>query len=157
MRVGLGHDIHRLRSGGRLMLGGVCVSEDLSAIAHSDGDVLLHALTDALLGAIGTGDIGELFPPSDDRWKDADSAIFVAEAMRRVRDAGYRVINVDALVLAETPKLKPFKGRIAETVGGLLDAPVNIKAGTNEGVDAVGRGEAIVAQVVVLLAAGDDA
>lgn len=133
------------------MLGGVVVSEEMSAIAHSDGDVVLHALTDALLGAIGAGDIGDLFPPSDERWRDAESRVFVEEALRRVREAGYTVANADCMIHAERPKLYPFKAAIRDAIGGMLDAPVNVKAGTNEGLDAIGRGEAIAAQVVVLL------
>lgn len=150
-RVGFGHDIHRLQPHGRLVLGGVTVSEEMSAIAHSDGDVLLHALTDALLGAIGGGDIGELFRNDDPKWQDASSILFVEEALRQVHDAGYRVVNADGMVHAERPKLSPFKRQIVDTLGRLLHAPVNLKAGTNEGMDAVGRGEAIAAQVVVLL------
>ena len=161
MRIGIGHDVHRLRQtdgggdGGRLMLGGVAVSDEVAAVAHSDGDVLLHALVDALLGAIGDGDIGEHFPPSDERWRDADSGVFVAEAMRRVTAAGYRVGNVDVLVLLERPKLREHKAAIATNVARLVGGPVSVKAGTNEGLDAVGRGEAVVAQAAVLLLDAD--
>jgi 2-C-methyl-D-erythritol 2,4-cyclodiphosphate synthase len=151
--VGHGFDIHRLQPGGTLMLGGVAVSDQVSAIAHSDGDVVLHALVDAILGAMGWGDIGESFPNNDPRWKGAASRIFVEEVMTRVRAAGQRVVNADVTIMAESPRLVPFKQGMRETMGGLLDgARVNLKAGTNEGCDAIGRGEAIAAHVVVLIA-----
>jgi 2-C-methyl-D-erythritol 2,4-cyclodiphosphate synthase len=153
-RIGHGYDLHRLQPGGKLTLGSIVVSTDISPIAHSDGDVVLHALVDALLGAIAQGDIGELFPNTDERWKDAPSRVFVDEAMDRVRSAGYRVGNADITILAERPKLKSFKPPIREAVATLLGTAVdqiNIKAGTNEGVDAIGRGEAIAAHAVVLL------
>ena len=150
-RVGHGYDIHRLQSGGKLILAGVEVAQGISPIAHSDGDVVLHALVDALLGAIGEGDIGEKFPNTDPRWKDADSRLFVEEAMRLVRAAGYRVANADVTVLAEKPKLRNFKPKMVETLTSLLGAPANLKAGTNEGCDAIGRAEAIAAHVVILL------
>ena len=133
------------------MLGGVVVSEAMSPVAHSDGDVVLHALVDALLGGVGKGDIGELFPNSDPRWKGADSRVFVTVAMDLVREAGYRVGNVDVTILAERPKLKQFKAEMKQIIESLIGAPANIKAGTNEGCDAIGRGEAIAAHAVVLL------
>ena len=151
MRIGHGYDIHRLQPTGRLILAGVEVAVGLSPIAHSDGDVVIHALVDALLGAIGQGDIGELFPPSEPQWKNADSAVFLNHAMQLVRAAGYRVGNADITILAERPRLKPFKPAMEQRLESLLAAPVNIKAGTNEGCDAIGRGEAIAAHAVVLL------
>jgi 2-C-methyl-D-erythritol 2,4-cyclodiphosphate synthase len=151
-RIGIGTDIHRLQAGGRLMLGGVCVSEEMSAIAHSDGDVVLHALVDAIFGALGLGDIGEHFSNSDPRWQDADSTIFVQEAMKCLHDRAGSIINVDVTIQAEKPSLKPFKPTIRATLQALTRCPnVNVKAGTNEGCDAVGRGEAIAATVVVLV------
>jgi 2-C-methyl-D-erythritol 2,4-cyclodiphosphate synthase len=155
-RIGHGYDLHRLRPGGTLVLGGVVVASDLSPVAHSDGDVVLHAVVDALLGAMGLGDIGEHFPDSDPKWKGAASRVFVEHVYNRVAAAGYRVGNLDVTVLAERPKLKPFKPQIVRSLAGLLRvAPgqVNVKAGTNEGCDAVGRGEAIAAHAVVLLQA----
>ncbi len=154
LRIGHGYDLHRLQSGGKLVLGGVVVSTEISPIAHSDGDVVLHALVDALLGAIAQGDIGELFPNTDQRWKNAPSRVFVEEAMKRVRAAGFAVGNADITILAERPKLKKFKPEIQQAVADLLGvgiSHVNIKAGTNEGVDAIGRGEAIAAHAIVLL------
>jgi 2-C-methyl-D-erythritol 2,4-cyclodiphosphate synthase len=151
MRIGHGYDIHRLQSGGRLVLGNIEVATGISPIAHSDGDVVVHALVDALLGAIGQGDIGEHFPTSDSRWKDADSAGFLAAAVEKVRAAGFAVANADITILAERPRLAPFKAAMRTRLEQLLGAPVNIKAGTNEGCDAVGRGEAIAAYTVVLV------
>ncbi len=154
LRIGHGYDLHRLQSGGKLVLGGVVVSTEISPIAHSDGDVVLHALVDALLGAIAQGDIGELFPNTDPRWKNAPSRVFVEEAMKRVRAAGFAAGNTDITILAERPKLKKFKPEIQQAVADLLGvdiSQVNIKAGTNEGVDAIGRGEAIAAHAIVLL------
>ena len=155
-RIGHGYDLHRLQPGPRLVLAGITVSEDVRPVSHSDGDVVLHAIVDALLGAIGQGDIGELFPNTDPRWKDAPSRVFVEEAYRRVKEAGYVVGNVDVTILAERPKLKSFKPAMAEALAGLLHVnrdQVNVKAGTNEGCDAIGRGEAIAAHAVVLLVA----
>ncbi|HMO24927.1 MAG TPA: 2-C-methyl-D-erythritol 2,4-cyclodiphosphate synthase [Tepidisphaeraceae bacterium] len=153
-RIGMGHDIHRLRPGGKLVVAGVTVSEEMSAVAHSDGDVAIHALVDALLGAIGAGDIGEHFPNTDPRWRHAASRVFLDHAIALVRDAGWVVGNVDLLILAERPKLQPFKLQMKQTIEAIVRAPVNIKAGTNEGCDAVGRGEAIAASAVVLLIGG---
>ena len=155
-RIGHGYDLHRLQPGPRLVLAGITVSEDVRPVSHSDGDVVLHAIVDALLGAIGQGDIGELFPNTDPRWKDAPSRVFVEEAYRRVKEAGYVVGNADVTILAERPKLKAFKPAMAEALADLLHVArdaVNVKAGTNEGCDAIGRGEAIAAHAVVLLVA----
>jgi 2-C-methyl-D-erythritol 2,4-cyclodiphosphate synthase len=153
-RVGHGYDLHRLQPGGRLVLGGVEVSTDLSPVAHSDGDVVLHALVDALCGALALGDIGEHFPNTDLRWKDAPSRVFVQHTFGLVRRAGYAVGNVDVTILAERPKLKAFKPAMRQALADLLHVgvgQVNVKAGTNEGVDAIGRGEAIAAHAHVLL------
>jgi 2-C-methyl-D-erythritol 2,4-cyclodiphosphate synthase len=153
-RIGHGYDLHRLQPGGKLMLGGVEVADTISPVAHSDGDVVLHALVDALLGAMGWGDIGELFPNTDERWRNAASRVFVNEVFTRLKSAGYGVVNCDITILAERPKLKFFKPAIRQNVADLLQVPadqINIKAGTNEGCDAIGRGEAIAAHVVVLV------
>jgi 2-C-methyl-D-erythritol 2,4-cyclodiphosphate synthase len=153
-RIGHGYDLHRLQPGGKLFLGGIEVADTLSPVAHSDGDVVLHALVDALLGAMGWGDIGELFPNTDARWKGAASRVFVEEVFAKVSAAGFGVENCDVTILAERPKLKAFKPAIAGNVAKLLGIAreqVNIKAGTNEGCDAIGRGEAIAAHAVVLL------
>ena len=151
LRIGHGYDIHRLQLGGKLVLAGVEVADGMSPVAHSDGDVVFHAVVDALLGAIGRGDIGEMFPNTDSRWKNAASRIFVQGAMVQVNLMGFAVMNMDVTILAERPKLKAFKGKMAESLGALVGGAVNIKAGTNEECDAIGRGEAIAAHVVVLL------
>jgi 2-C-methyl-D-erythritol 2,4-cyclodiphosphate synthase len=153
-RIGHGYDIHKLQPGGKLLLGGVEVSDQISAIAHSDGDVVIHALVDALLGAMGWGDIGEQFSPQDDQWKNAASGGFLRTIFDRVSAAGFGVVNADITIMAEQPKIAPFKAQMVQTLRQILGANsiINIKAGTNEGCDAVGRGEAIAAHAVVLLA-----
>ena len=152
-RIGHGYDLHRLQSGGRLLLAGVEVSTEISPIAHSDGDVVLHALVDAILGALALGDIGEHFPDTDPKWKNAPSRLFLEHAFQLAKFQDYAVANADVTILAERPKLKPFKRQMVESVQQLLGgAQVNIKAGTNEKCDAIGRGEAIAAHAVVLLA-----
>jgi len=150
-RIGHGYDIHRLQPTGQLVVGGVVVAQGLSAIAHSDGDVVIHALVDAILGALGEGDIGELFPNTDERWKNVSSLIFLEDVVMRMNAQNYSVANADITIQAERPKLKPFKAQMKAILEERLLAPVNIKAGTNEGCDAIGRGEAIAAHAVVLL------
>ncbi|HUG94257.1 MAG TPA: 2-C-methyl-D-erythritol 2,4-cyclodiphosphate synthase [Planctomycetaceae bacterium] len=154
LRIGLGHDLHRLEPGRRLVVGGVVIEHDRGPAGHSDGDVLLHAVTDALLGAAGLGDIGQWFPDTAPEWKDADSAEFVRQAAAAVRERGWAVANLDCTVFAERPKLSPhrtaIRQRLAELLGVEADA-VNVKAKTGERVDAIGREEAIAADAVVLL------
>jgi 2-C-methyl-D-erythritol 2,4-cyclodiphosphate synthase len=151
-RIGHGYDIHRLQSKGKLLLAGVEVADGISPIAHSDGDVVLHAVVDALLGAVGLGDIGELFPNTDPRWENVASRMFVEGAMQRVASQGFSPVNVDVTILAERPKLKAYKSKMVESLSEMVRCAVNIKAGTNEECDAIGRGEAIAAHAVVLLA-----
>jgi 2-C-methyl-D-erythritol 2,4-cyclodiphosphate synthase len=156
-RVGLGHDTHRLGSEQPLVIGGVTIPHTTGPIAHSDGDVLLHALIDALLGAAGLGDIGEWFPDTDPAYKGADSAPLLAQALAAVTERGYRVVNVDAIIFAQRPKLSPRKTAIRDHVAGLLGVSpeqVNIKAKTGEHVGPIGREEAIAAEVVVLIERG---
>ncbi len=157
-RTGLGIDNHRLVAGRPLYLGGVLVESPVGADAHSDGDVLLHALCDALYGAVGGGDIGERFPDGDPRWKNQPSRLFLEDAAARVKEAGYALMNVDATVILEEIKLGPTKKRIAEKLREILqpywslaEDAVNVKAKTNERCDAAGRGEAIAAHVAVLV------
>lgn len=152
-RIGHGYDIHRLAPGGKLVLGGVVVSEQFHAQAHSDGDVAIHAIVDAILGALGRGDIGEHFPDSDPAYKNASSMIFLDKMRTEMRSAGYRLVNVDLTILAQRPRLKNFKPMMAARLQEALGAPVNVKAGTNEGCDDIGRGLAIAAHAVVLLCA----
>jgi len=151
--IGHGYDLHRLQPGGKLILAGVVVSEEISPIAHSDGDVILHAVVDALLGATGQGDIGEHFSNEDPRWKHAPSRIFIEETYRQVQRIGYTLGNLDITLLCERPKIAPFKPEMIEMLRQLLGntATINIKAGTNEGCDAIGKGEAIASHAVVLL------
>ncbi len=150
-RIGHGYDIHRLQGGGELVLGGIIVAEGISPVAHSDGDVAIHALVDALLGAAGLGDIGEHFPDTEPAWKGAPSSLFLDMVMQELKTAEWSVANADVTIMAEKPKIKPFKQKIAAHLGARMNCPVNIKAGTNEGCDAVGRGEAIAAHAVVLI------
>jgi 2-C-methyl-D-erythritol 2,4-cyclodiphosphate synthase len=157
-RVGLGFDNHRLVPGRKLLVGGVEVPSPVGEEAHSDGDVLIHAACDAIYGALGRGDIGERFPDTDARWRGQASAIFLEDAARLAAADGYRLANLDATVFLEKPKLSPHKRAIEESLRRILgaswDVPagaINVKAKTMERMDAVGRGEAVAAQVVVLL------
>lgn len=153
-RTGIGTDIHRLVEGRPLMLGGVEVPFDLGLLGHSDGDVVLHAVIDAILGAAGLGDIGTLFPDTDPQWKDADSRDLVLRVREKYKKDRWEIVNVDVIVHAERPKLGTHKGHIKRAIAGLLDtdfANVNIKAKTNEGLDAVGEGRAIACTTMVLL------
>ncbi len=137
-----------------MVVGGVRFDHPAGPVGHSDGDALLHAITDALLGAIGEPDIGQLFPDTDPRHEAQDSAVFLAEAVRRVRQRGLGVVNLDATVVLERPKLGPRKGEVRARVAELLGVPVdrvNVKGKTHEGVDAVGEGRAIEVHCVVLL------
>ena len=159
MRVGLGHDRHRLVSGRRLILGGVTIDYEMGLDGHSDADVLLHAVTDALLGAAGLGDIGEWFPNTDPRWANVDSAIFLQQALREVQNRGWKIVNLDCTIHAERPKLSAYKKPIAHQIALLLNldpSQVNVKAKTGERVGPVGRQEAIDADAIVLLAGADD-
>ncbi len=153
-RIGVGYDIHRLVEGRKLILGGVEIAHPKGLLGHSDADVVLHAVTDAILGAAGLPDIGELFPDTDPAHKDADSRKLLADAMRRVRAKGFAVGNVDLIVHAEQPKLSAYKRPIAESLAGLMDVPadrVSVKAKTGEGLGALGQGDAIACTAVVLL------
>jgi 2-C-methyl-D-erythritol 2,4-cyclodiphosphate synthase len=153
-RLGIGYDLHRLVAGRPLILGGLRIPHDRGLLGHSDADAVLHALCDALLGALGQPDIGELFPDTDPAWKDADSRRFVTEALARVRAAGYQIANVDVIIHAERPRLGPHKAQIRAAVADLLGVSpdqVGVKATTNEGLDAIGRGEAIACWASVLL------
>lgn len=154
VRVGLGHDRHRLVPGRPLMLGGVRIEHELGLDGHSDADVLLHAVTDALLGALGLGDIGEWFPNTEPRWQGADSVIFLQAATGEIRTRGWEIGNLDCTVHAERPRLSPLKQAIRSRLAELLAIPedrINVKAKTGERVGPVGRQEAIDADAVVLL------
>jgi 2-C-methyl-D-erythritol 2,4-cyclodiphosphate synthase len=154
MRVGSGYDIHRLIQGRKLVLGGVVIPFDKGLLGHSDADVVLHALCDALLGAAGLGDIGQHFPDTEARFKGISSMDLLARAFQLVRDTGFRVNNVDATILAEAPKLDQHRSAMRANIAGILEmepAHVNIKATTMEGLGAIGKGEAMAAMCVVTL------
>ena len=154
MRVGIGHDTHRLAPGGPLRLGGLDVAHDRQAIGHSDADVLLHAITDALLGAAALGDIGELFPDTDPTNKNRDSADMLQQAAIQVRAAGYEIVNLDCIVFAQRPKLGQHKGTIRQRIADILElqpGQIGVKAKTGEGIGEIGREEAIMAQCIALL------
>ena len=153
-RIGIGNDTHKLVDGRPLMLGGVHVAADRGGDGHSDADVLLHAIADAVLGALCEGDIGVHFPDTDAQWKDANSLQLLSRVAWLAHERGLRVVNVDATIMLETPKVRPYifsmRGNIAEVLG--VDAScVSVKAKTAEGLDAVGQGLAVSAQAVVLL------
>ena len=151
MRTGIGFDTHRLVEGRKLVLGGVEIAHTLGLLGHSDADVLAHAIMDALLGAIADGDIGQHFPDTDAKWKDADSLKLLEAVAERVREQGWEVVNVDATVLAERPKLMPhipaMRERLAQAMGVEVGA-VSVKATTVEGLGAIGRQEGISAMAV---------
>ena len=150
-RIGHGYDIHRLQTAGKLIIAGIQVAEGMSPIAHSDGDVAIHAIVDALLGAMGWGDIGQWFPNNDARWKDAASVVFLQNVCEKIWAEGYALSNLDVTILAERPKLSPHRTAMTKFLTDHLGGPVNVKFGTNEGCDSIGRGEAIAAHAVVLL------
>lgn len=154
LRIGLGHDTHRLVEGSFMLLGGVRIEHTKSLLGYSDADVLLHAITDALLGAAGLGDIGELFPDTDPVNRRRDSAEILQVAWDQVRQHHWQIVNLDIVIFAEKPKLAPHKGAIRQRIAELLGidtAQVGIKAKTGEGIGIIGREEAIAAECVVLL------
>lgn len=158
-RTGLGYDLHRLEPDRKLLLGGVEIPFEKGLAGHSDADILLHALTDALLGAAGLGDIGELFPPSDPQWKDADSERFISEARQLIEGYGYQIVNLDAVLIIERPKILPHRDAIRKNVArilGIRPERVGVKAKTSEAVGPAGRGEAAECHAIVLLSREED-
>ena len=154
MRVGIGHDTHRLAEGRPLVLGGVRIEHSRGLAGHSDADVVLHAVTDALLGAAGLGDIGDAYPDTDPAHRDRASSYFLRDTLTRLNQAGWKVLNVDVIVFAQEPKLGPVKDAIRRNVASLLDLDpgnVNVKAKTGEHVGAIGRAEAIGCQAIALI------
>lgn len=154
-RVGSGYDIHRFGGDGPLVLGGVRFAGEPGLVGHSDADAVLHAVTDAVLGAAALGDIGAHFPPGDPRFAGADSAGLLKCAMDAVRRAGFAVVNIDITVIAERPRIRPHVEQMRAAIAAALDIEVgrvSVKGTTNEGLDAVGRGEAVAAWAVALLA-----
>ena len=156
MRIGQGYDSHSFKQGVPLRIGGLSLDHEHGLAGHSDGDVLLHAITDALLGAVAAGDIGTFFPPSDPRWKDAESSIFLNLALEEIQHAGYRIVNVDVTLVLAAPKISPIAGEMRERVAILLDvlpSVVSIKAKTPEG---LGLDHVAQAHAVVLLESAED-
>ena len=154
-RTGIGYDSHRLEFGRRLVLGGLEIAFEKGLVGHSDGDIVLHALTDALLGAAGLGDIGQYFPPGDEEWRGAESTIFLEHARKLLEVNSYRIVNVDVVIVIEKPKILPHRDRmrlhIAKTLGIDMER-VGLKAKTAEGLGAVGEGEAAEAHAVAVIA-----
>ena len=153
-RIGFGNDIHRLAKDKPLILGGVKIESELGAVGHSDADALLHAITDAILGALALGDIGSHFSDKDDRWRNADSFVFLAEAVRIMKEKGFRVCNVDSTISLEKPKLRPHIKKMRDSLAHCLEIEidsVSVKAKTGEKVDAVGISRAVKAEAVILL------
>jgi 2-C-methyl-D-erythritol 2,4-cyclodiphosphate synthase len=153
-RSGIGYDVHRFVEGRRLVLGGVEIAHPRGLDGHSDADVLVHALVDAVLGAAALGDIGHHFPPSDPTWRNADSRMFLTHAAHLVRNAGFEIVNLDATVIAEEPRLVPHVEAIRRAIADTVNLPitaVSVKATTNEGMGFVGRGEGIAALAIATL------
>lgn len=160
MRVGSGYDVHAFGPGDHVVLGGVRIPYDRGVVAHSDGDVALHALCDALLGAMALGDIGELFPDSDPKWKGADSRRFLRHCASLLREHGWRFVNADLTIVAQAPRVGPHRQQIRQNIAddlGVRIDRINVKATTNEGLGALGRVEGLACQAVVLVAYGDNA
>ncbi|MCS6863639.1 MAG: 2-C-methyl-D-erythritol 2,4-cyclodiphosphate synthase [Gemmataceae bacterium] len=154
IRIGSGHDTHRLAEGRPLILGGIRIAHPRGLVGHSDADVVLHALTDALLGAVGLGDIGDAYPDTDPQWKDVASERFLRETLAQLQRRGWQTVNADITIFAQEPKLGPVKAAIRNNLARLLQRPtecVNVKAKTGEHVGHIGRGEAIGCHAVVLV------
>jgi len=155
VRTGIGYDVHRFIEGRRLMLGGVAIAHPSGLAGHSDADVLLHAIVDALLGAAALGDIGHHFPPSDPTWRDADSRLFLTYTAKLIRNAGFEITNIDATVIAEEPRIGPHVAAMRRSIAESLavgEQAISVKATTNEGMGFVGRGEGIAALAVATIA-----
>lgn len=158
IRIGNGYDIHRLVTGRRLILGGVEIPHELGLLGHSDADVLTHAIMDAMLGALSLGDIGHYFPPTDEKWAGADSLVLLSQVNKLVLDKGWRVGNIDSVVVAERPKLKPHITKMRDRIASILELEpdqIGIKATTNEKLGPEGREEGIAAYAVALLVAAE--
>lgn len=153
-RIGNGYDIHRLVEGRELIIGGVKITHEKGLLGHSDADVLVHAIIDALLGALALDDIGTLFPDTDPKYKDADSMILLRHVYQKVQDAGYRINNIDSNIIAQNPKMMPYIPKMKEALASLLEiepSDISIKAKTKEKLDAVGESKAIESNAVVML------
>ena len=153
-RIGFGNDIHRLVENRLLILGGVEIPAEKGAVGHSDADALLHAVTDAIFGALALGDIGSHFSDKDERWKNAESSAFLLYAIGLMKEKGFRVANIDSTISLEKPKLRPFIDKMRENIARILEVEidcVSVKAKTGEGVDSVGKSEAVKAEAIILL------
>lgn len=154
MRIGIGCDTHRLVEGRKLILGGIEIEHDKGLLGHSDADALVHAVIDALLGAAGMGDIGTLFPDTDDKYKDISSLVLLKEAGKRLKEKGYEIVNIDTIIIAQKPKMAPYKQLMAEKMAevlGLDPSQINVKAKTNEKMGFTGREEGIETRAVALI------
>lgn len=154
MRIGHGYDVHKLVEGRRLIMGGVEIPYEKGLLGHSDADVLLHAISDALLGAAALGDIGKLFPDTDPQFKGADSLLLMKEVYRNIKDMGYRVVNVDATIIAQKPKMRGYIDSMRENIAKVLEcdiSDINVKATTEEGMGFTGEGMGISAHAVCLI------
>lgn len=154
MRIGKSTDIHRLEKNRKLVLGGVTIPSDLGSVAHSDGDVLLHTIGEALLGALALGDLGKFYPDDDPTYKNISSVILVKDIFKKIRDCGYKVQNIDSTVFLEKPKLRKYIDEIRENIANMLEIDMNsvsVKATTGEKIGIVGKREAIIADTILLL------
>ncbi len=154
IRIGNGYDIHQLATGRKLILGGVEIPHEKGLLGHSDADVLTHAIMDAMLGALSLGDIGHYFPPTDDKWKGADSLVLLSQVNHLIQEQGWKISNIDSVIIAERPKLKPHIKEMRDRLAVILSITpdqIGIKATTNEKLDAIGREEAIASHAVILL------
>ena len=154
LKIGLGRDLHRLVKGRHFLLGGVNIPAKRGELGHSDGDVLAHAVCDALLGAASLGDIGNFFPSSDKKWKDADSMELLSSVFGMVKETGWRLVNLDCVISCEEPKILPFRGRIRHSLAQAMEASVDqifVKGKTGEGLGPVGKGKAVEAMAICLL------
>lgn len=155
IRIGQGFDVHKFAEGRKLIIGGVEIPYEKGLLGHSDADVLLHAITDAILGALSMKDIGTHFPDNDPKYKNADSAVLLNEVWQKAKEQGYKLINMDCTIIAQKPKMAPFIDAIRKRISGILEADegqINVKATTTEGLGFTGRGEGIAALAVVLIA-----
>ncbi len=154
IRIGQSTDVHRLDTGYRLMIGGVHIPSQLGSVGHSDGDCLLHTVCEALIGALTLGDLGKLFPDTSEEFKGIDSSLLVKQVMKKVKEKGYRVVNIDSTIMLESPKLRHYIDQMRKNIATLLEIPVeyvSVKATTTEGLGFVGRQEGIMTQSVVLI------
>jgi 2-C-methyl-D-erythritol 2,4-cyclodiphosphate synthase len=154
LTAGIGYDIHALENGRRLVLGGVEIPSDRGPVGHSDADVLLHAVCDALLGAAGEGDIGRHFPDTDSRYKGISSLLLLEAVVERIRKRGFEIVHLDTIIITESPRLAPYMDRIRSSIAkgaGIPESSVNVKAKTNEGLGPIGRGDGMAAQAIASL------